>query len=161
MNKMDFPFNHPNISYRGDNIPPPSTNPPRKKIWILENIKTPEKKFAREARENFWAFFRLFFKAKWCKNGQSMENIKTPSRTFWEIWKILKPREKKSEISSLRGGFNIIPPVMQFVSLSLERSLIMTVSHLSRGGRACEIWAPTDFWRLRKVILKNGAKNHF
>ena len=92
--------------YRGDNIktPPLDKTPPRKKIWILENIKTPEKKFAREAREKFWAFFRLFFKAKWSKNSQSMENIKTPSQTFWEIWKILKPREKKSEISSLRGG---------------------------------------------------------
>ena len=99
-----------NIGYRADNIktPPVDKTPPRKKSWILENIKTPEKKFAREAREKFWAFFRLFFKAKWSKNGQSMENIKTPSRTFWEIWKILKPREKKSEISSLRGGLIII-----------------------------------------------------
>ena len=58
--------------------PPVDKTPPRKKSWILENIKTPEKKFAREAREKFWAFFRLFFKAKWSKNGQA--------------WKILKPR---------------------------------------------------------------------
>ena len=72
------------MQYRGDNIktPPLDKTPPRKKSWILENIKTPEKKFAREAREKFWAFFRLFFKAKWSKNSQSMENIKTPSRTF-------------------------------------------------------------------------------
>ena len=91
------------------NPPRRQTPPPRKKSWILENIKTPEKKIAREAREKNWAFFRLFFKAKWSKNSQSMDNIKTPSRTFWEIWKILKPREKKSEISSLRGGYYYPP----------------------------------------------------
>ena len=61
-----------------------------------------------------------------------MENIKTPSRTFWEIWKILKPREKKSEISSLRGGFNIICPVKGQLSKSITQGTGYDKRHAGR-----------------------------
>ena len=38
-----------------------------------------------------------------------LENIKNPDETFGEIWKILRPREKHSEILSLKRLYQSIP----------------------------------------------------
>ena len=71
------------LNYRGDNIKPPLGKTPSSNIWRdLENNKTPEEKFAREAREKILSFFKAVLQGKMAQNGQNMENNKTPSRTF-------------------------------------------------------------------------------
>ena len=75
--------------YRGDNIkPPPLGKTPSSNIWgDLENNKTPEEKFAREAREKILSFFKAVLQGKMVQNGQNMENNKTRAEHFEKFGK--------------------------------------------------------------------------
>ena len=92
-------------------LTPPSTKPPLEKNPGFWKILKPRRKNSRAKRAKIFGFFLgCFSRQNGPKTVKAWKIFKTPSRTFWGIWKILKPREKKSEISSLRGGVLILSP---------------------------------------------------
>ena len=118
-------------------------------LLFFENLK--EKNFFRKKFQNF-------FSPKYPKNPKKrVFELGLPQKKFEIFFDFFFEKVRRFS-KKIKKKIKIFTSKMSFF---LRSSKLPKNTYLSHGGRACDIWAPTDFWRLKKVILKNGEKHTF
>ena len=95
-----------------------------------------------------------------------LENIKNPDETFGEIWKILRTREKHSEILSLRGGVILStrlrtfqkPKIIEIHLRSSENGDVEVPRHT--GGSLRILPFPLTSTSFGDSYMKAGSERH-